>query len=84
MAVVTVYGRPGCHLCAVALDELRALRSELAFTLHERNIEDDDRLHARYLERVPVICLDGRELYDFAVDVADLRLRLRPVESIRP
>ena len=80
-ATVTVYVRPGCHLCAVALDDLRELRSEQDFSLDVVDIETDDALHARYLERIPVIALDGEELYDFAVDAADLSLRLRTVES---
>ncbi len=45
------------------------------------DIESDDALHARYLERIPVIVLDGEELYDFVVDAADLSRRLRTVES---
>ena len=81
MALVTVYVRPGCHLCDVALGDLRELRSEQDFSLDVVDIESDDALHARYLERIPVIALDGRELYDFAVDTADLSLRLRTVES---
>jgi glutaredoxin len=80
-AVVTVYVRPGCHLCSVALDDLRELRREQDFSLDVVDIETDDALHARYLERIPVIALDGHELYDFAVDAADLSLRLRTVES---
>ena len=82
-ATVTVYVRPGCHLCAVALDELRQLRREQAFSLDVVDIESDDALHARYLERIPVIALGGHELYDFAVDAADLSRRLRTVESAR-
>ena len=80
-AVVTVYVRPGCHLCSVALDHLRELRREQDFSLDVVDIETDDALHARYLARIPVIALDGHELYDFAVDAADLSLRLRTVES---
>jgi len=80
-ALVTVYVRPGCHLCDVALGDLRELRSEQDFSLDVVDIESDDVLHTRYLERIPVIALDGRELYDFAVDTADLSLRLRTVES---
>jgi glutaredoxin len=83
-AVVTVYVRPGCHLCAVALDDLREMRREQDFSLDVVDIESDDALHARYLERIPVIALDGAELYDFAVDAADLSLRLRTVESDEP
>jgi glutaredoxin len=80
-ALVTVYVRPGCHLCVVALDDLRELLREQEFSLDVVDIESDDALHARYLERIPVISLDGVELYDFVVDAADLSLRLRTVES---
>jgi glutaredoxin len=73
---VTLYGRPGCHLCDVARDGLEALRGELGFTLEERDIEADDVLLRRYLERIPVIALDGEELFDFFLDSAELRRRL--------
>jgi glutaredoxin len=80
-AVVTTYVRPGCHLCTEALTVLERLRAAHAFSLHVVNIEDDDALHARYLERIPVVALDGTELYDFTVDENDLQRRLRAVES---
>jgi hypothetical protein len=41
------------------------------------DITTDDALHARYLERIPVIALDGEELFDFYVDEAVLEARLR-------
>jgi hypothetical protein len=55
---------------------LQALRREFAFTLQEVDIESDDGLHKAYLERIPVVALDGEELSDFFVDEADLRRRL--------
>ena len=73
---VVLYGRPGCHLCEEARDELERLRAELAFALEERDIEQDDRLHRKYLERIPVVSLDGEELFDFFVDADELRRRL--------
>lgn len=73
---VVLYGRPGCHLCEEAREELERLRAELAFALEERDIEQDDRLHREYLERIPVIALDGEELFDFFVDEDELRRRL--------
>jgi Glutaredoxin-like domain (DUF836) len=42
----------------------------------EVDIEQDDALHTRYLERIPVVALDGEELFDFFVDEAALRARL--------
>jgi glutaredoxin len=73
---VVLYGRPGCHLCDDARELLQRLRAELPFALVERNIEQDDALHRAYLERIPVIALDGEELFDFFVDEAELRRRL--------
>ncbi len=75
MPAVTVYARDGCHLCDDALDVLARIRRDHAFALEVVDIEADDALHARYLERIPVICLDGTELYDFFVDEPDLRER---------
>ena len=43
------------------------------------NIEDDDALLRAYLERIPVVAVDGEEVYDYFVDEADLRARLARV-----
>jgi glutaredoxin len=74
--IVTLYGRPDCHLCDSARRTLERLRAEYDFELLERDIESDDTLLRAYLERIPVIALDGDELYDYEVDEADLRVRL--------
>jgi glutaredoxin len=69
---LVLYGRPGCHLC----DDARAVLQRIGQPFDEVDIESDDKLLARYLERIPVIALDGTELYDFFVDETDLRERL--------
>ena len=74
--VVTLYGRPGCHLCDDARALLVPLAAELGFRLEERDIEADDALFKAYLERIPVVALDGEELSDFWVDEPALRARL--------
>ncbi len=73
---VTLWGRPGCHLCGEARVVLEAVRERHAFTLVERDIEADDATFKAYLERIPVIALDGEELYEFFVDAEDLARRL--------
>jgi glutaredoxin len=73
---VTLYGRPGCHLCDDARAVLERVRSGTPFALEEVDIEADDALMRRYLERIPVVALDGEELFDFVVDEAALRDRL--------
>ncbi len=58
--MITLYTRPGCHLCDEVLEGIVALRGEAPpFQLREVNIDDDDELHARYLERIPVVEVDG-------------------------
>jgi thiol-disulfide isomerase/thioredoxin len=74
--VITVYSREGCHLCDDALGVLRPLAAEFAVPVEVVDIEADDDLHRRFLERIPVVSLDGDELYDFFVDEEDLRSRL--------
>ena len=76
MATVTLYSRPGCHLCDDARAELEAVRATHPFLLEERDIEADDATFKAYLERIPVVALDGRELYELFVDADDLRGRL--------
>ena len=57
---VTLYSRPGCHLCEEAREALAALRARGArFELREVDIEGDDELHRRLLERIPVVEVDG-------------------------
>jgi glutaredoxin len=78
-ARVTLYGRPGCHLCDDALAVLQRIRADAPFDLRTVNIEDDDALLRAYLERIPVVSLDDEEVYDYFVDEADLRARLARV-----
>ena len=73
---VTLYGRPGCHLCDVARAVLDRVRADAPLERREIDIERDDELFKRYLERIPVVCLDGEELFEFHVDEAALRRRL--------
>jgi glutaredoxin len=81
MTEVVLYGRDGCHLCDDARNVLAELQSRVAFRLSEIDIETDDELFKRYLERIPVIALDGDELYDFFVDAKDLESRLRKLSN---
>ena len=75
--VVTLYSRPGCHLCDEAREALRARPTRRRPSIFDEvNIETDDALHARYLERIPVVTLDGDELFDFFVDETALLRRI--------
>jgi redox-sensing transcriptional repressor len=82
MSVVVLYGRPGCCLCDVAREVLERVRADQPFELLERDIEHDEELLRAYLERIPVVTLDGEELFDFAVDEGMLRGRLARVRRV--
>ena len=68
-----MYGRPDCHLC----DDAREVLVRVGEPFEEVDIETDDELFKRYLERIPVVVVDDEELFDFFVDEAALRERLR-------
>jgi redox-sensing transcriptional repressor len=82
VSVVVLYGREGCCLCDDARAVLERVRSEHPFELVECDIEQDERLLRAYLERIPVVTLDGEELFDLAVDEAVLRDRLARVRAM--
>ncbi len=73
---LTVYSRPGCHLCEEAMELLRALQAELGFVLCERDISSDEELHRAYFERIPVVAVDGEELWEYFVEETLVRERL--------
>ncbi len=70
---VVLYGKPECHLCDDARVVLERVRGELGFVLTERDITTDDALHRAYLERIPVVEVDGAEAFELFVDEAELR-----------
>jgi glutaredoxin len=69
---LVLYGRAGCHLC----DDARAVLEHVGEPFDEIDIDTDDALHAAYLERIPVVAVDGEELFEFYVDEDALRERL--------
>jgi glutaredoxin len=86
MTVVVLYTRPGCHLCDEARDAILALReSSGEFELREIDIDGDDELHARFLERIPVVQVDGEIVAELEVEAAALRIALtkRGIGTVR-
>ena len=80
MADVVVYSRPGCHLCEEAIEQIVALHREgYRFDLHEIDIESADLLLRRYLERIPVVEVDGVEVSELILDQDALKAKLDTV-----
>ncbi len=74
---VTIYSRPGCHLCEEAKAQIAPLLKEFGARLTEINIDEDPELRAQYDYDVPVILLGSRKAAKHRVDPAQFRRQLR-------
>ena len=82
MTELTLYGRPGCHLCDEARDSILGLRDQgYAFELREIDIETDDELLRSHLERIPVVAVDGEVVSELVLDRDSLLARLDTVSG---
>jgi glutaredoxin len=78
---VTIYSRPGCHLCEEAKAQIAPLLKEFGARLTEINIDEDPELRARYDYDVPVFFLGARKAAKHRVDLAQFRRQLRDAPS---
>jgi glutaredoxin len=77
---VVVYSRPGCHLCEEAIAAIAGLHEEgYRFGLHEIDIESDELLLRRHLEKIPVVEVGGAVVSELVLDQAAVRARLDTV-----
>jgi glutaredoxin len=76
MTRVTLYGKPGCCLCDEAKEALAAVRAERPFDLEQVDVSVDPALNRDYGERIPVVAVEGEELFEYHVDPDELRRRL--------
>ena len=81
MRTVVLYGRDGCCLCDDAREILLRVRERRPFVLEERDIDHDEKLLRAYLERIPVVTIDGVEQFELFVDESELERRLDMVEA---
>jgi glutaredoxin len=81
MTVVVLYGKAGCHLCEEAREAIETVRAERGFELREVDVSLDPVLERDYGERIPVVELEGEELFEYHVDAGVLRKRLDTVTS---
>ena len=79
-AKVTLYGKPGCCLCDEAKTELAAVQADRPFELEQVDVSVDPELNRIYGERIPVVAVGGRELFEYHVDPAELRRALDTLE----
>ncbi len=73
---VTLYTRPGCHLCDDARAVVARVCADLGETFVEVDITTDDDLEDRFGEEIPVTLVDGRQHDFWRVDETRLRTAL--------
>jgi glutaredoxin len=76
MSRVTLYGKPGCHLCDDARAIVEKVCAELGVDWTEIDITQDPKLFEEYGEQIPVTFVDGRQHDFWRVDPARLRKAL--------
>ena len=74
---MTLYSRPGCHLCEEMREVAVAVAREAGVVFEEMDVDADPALAVRYDLEVPVLCLDGVKAFSIRVTAERLRARLR-------
>ena len=81
---VTIYSRPGCHLC----DDMKAVVARMArslpLRLEEVDISTDPALEASYGPDIPVLMIGGKKAAKYRVTDDQLRRLLLPYLSTSP
>jgi glutaredoxin len=78
---VTLYTRPGCHLCEEANAVMQPLLREFGGTLREVNIDEDGELAERYGGDIPVVFVGGHKVAKHRVDPRQFRRRLEEARA---
>jgi len=78
---LTLYTRPGCHLCEEMKAVIRRVQGQVACELAEVDISLDETLLQRYGHHIPVLLADGVEVARTRTGVAEL---LETLTSRRP
>jgi thiol-disulfide isomerase/thioredoxin len=73
---LTLYSRPGCHLCDEMKEIVYRVVRQLGGTVAEVDISGDPELEARYGTEIPVLLVNGRKAFKYRLTERELRKRL--------
>jgi glutaredoxin len=76
---MTLYSRPGCHLCEAMRAVAEPVARAAGIEFEELDVDADAAAAARYDLEIPVLCIDGEKIFAVAVTAAELRARLARV-----
>ena len=75
--LVTLYTRPGCHLCEEAKHEMLAASIEDEYGYEEVNIEQDAAAYELYKYEIPVITINGHKAFKYRLTAEDFKRKVR-------
>jgi glutaredoxin len=75
--VVTIFSRPGCHLCDEAKEAIHNSGCDGEFVLDEINIDDDAKLIELYGNDIPVVFINHVKVFKHRVDPREFKRKLR-------
>jgi glutaredoxin len=78
---VVIYSRPGCHLCDEAKAAILSAGCGDQFVLEEINIESDEELLRKYKYDIPVIAINGVEMFIHRVDRDEFKTRIKRISE---
>jgi len=70
---LTIYSRPGCHLCDDMKAVVRNVARTIPLSLEEIDISTDPSLEAQYGLEIPVLMVEGKKAAKYRVGEAELR-----------
>ena len=73
---VTLYGKKECCLCDEAMEVLLKVNASLPFELEKRDITGDRELLEKFGQKIPVVFVDGVEVFKYRVNENRLRALL--------
>ena len=82
MTTVTLYTKPGCHLCEAVQQVIERVRRREPFELVVRNILDDPHDFEIYHCAIPVVLLDGIEIARYRLTAGELTSALDRVSNL--
>jgi glutaredoxin len=78
---VVIYSRPGCHLCDEAKAAILSAGCSDQFVLEEINIESDEELLRKYKYDIPVVAINGMEMFIHRVDPKEFATRIKRISE---
>ena len=81
LPTVTLYTKPGCHLCEPVAHTIEEAAIRRQFRFVRRNILDDPADYERYQHAIPVVTVNGTEVARYCLSLPDLLAALDAVAA---